>query len=90
MNLLARGLNLPLRGLVWLYRTLVTPWKPRTCRFQPTCSQYAAEALRLHPPHRALWLIIRRLTRCHPWGSGGEDPVPPPRGRDRDSGDRPV
>lgn len=72
-------LKAPLVALVWLYRTLISPWKPRTCRFHPSCSAYAAEALRTHPLPRAVALIVRRLLRCHPWGGSGEDPVPPAR-----------
>jgi putative membrane protein insertion efficiency factor len=48
------------------------------CRFDPTCSQYAAEAIATHGPGRGVWLATRRLVRCHPWGGLGYDPVPPP------------
>jgi putative membrane protein insertion efficiency factor len=64
---------------VWLYRRLVGPWKPPTCRFDPTCSHYALEALRLHGALRGSWLVARRLLRCHPFCEPGHDPVPPPR-----------
>jgi putative membrane protein insertion efficiency factor len=47
------------------------------CRYQPSCSQYAIEAVRLHGARRGSWLAARRLCRCHPWGGCGEDPVPP-------------
>jgi hypothetical protein len=66
---------------VRLYR-VVFAWKPRTCRFEPTCSQYALDALRAHGAVRGLWLTTRRLARCHPFCEPGFDPVPPPRGRD--------
>ena len=58
------------------YQKYISPLKPATCRFTPTCSQYAIEALRKHGPLRGLWLALRRLLRCHPWGGSGYDPVP--------------
>ena len=54
-------------------------WRPSPCRYHPTCSEYAAEALETHGAARGLWLAARRLGRCHPWGSYGMDPVPPRR-----------
>lgn len=83
MRPLGAVLKAPLLVLVWLYRMLVSPLKPRSCRFEPTCSQYAQEALRLHGPLTAIFLIVRRVARCHPWGGSGYDPVPPPRRRER-------
>jgi putative membrane protein insertion efficiency factor len=50
---------------------------PPSCRYQPSCSQYAIEALREHGALRGSWLAVRRLLRCHPWGGHGYDPVPP-------------
>jgi len=61
---------------VWLYRRCISPWKPRTCRFDPTCSQYALQALRRRGAIVGSWLTIRRLLRCHPYCEGGYDPVP--------------
>ncbi len=66
----------PLLALVWLYRRLLSPLKPPTCRFVPTCSAYAMEALRRHGAFRGTWLTFRRLIRCHPFTEPGEDPVP--------------
>ncbi len=71
-----RGVNFPFAVLVRSYQLLVSSWWPRTCRFEPSCSQYALDALRAFPPPRALALIFRRLIRCHPWGKGGFDPLP--------------
>ncbi len=61
---------------VWLYRALVSWWKPATCRFRPTCSRYALEALRVHGALRGSWLTVRRVCRCHPFTEPGFDPVP--------------
>ncbi len=73
----ARWLNLPIVALVRAYQVVLSPLMAGHCRFVPTCSEYALEACRVHPPHRALWLILRRLGRCQPWGgAGGWDPVP--------------
>jgi putative membrane protein insertion efficiency factor len=71
-SLLAR----PLLLLVHLYRATAIVRTPR-CRFLPTCSTYAVEALRTHGALRGTWLAIRRVGRCHPWNLGGFDPVPP-------------
>lgn len=66
---------------VHLYRYAISPWLPRACRFEPSCSTYALEALHAHGPFRGTWLALKRLARCHPieWlgGSSGLDPVPP-------------
>jgi uncharacterized protein len=59
------------------YKVTLSPWIGRQCRFQPTCSDYAAQALTLHGPIRGGALAARRLCRCHPWGGSGYDPVPP-------------
>jgi putative membrane protein insertion efficiency factor len=70
-------LALPLRGLVWLYRKMISPFLGNNCRFEPSCSAYAEEALRQHGAFRGGWLAARRIGRCHPWGGSGYDPVPP-------------
>jgi putative membrane protein insertion efficiency factor len=73
---LARALALPVRGLVGLYRSAVSPLIGANCRFEPTCSEYAEEALRRYGLFRGGWLTLKRLARCHPWGGHGYDPVP--------------
>ena len=72
MSPLAHLLALPVRG----YRLLFSPWVGHGCRFQPTCSSYALEALERHGAFRGGWLVLRRIGRCHPWGGHGFDPVP--------------
>jgi putative membrane protein insertion efficiency factor len=61
------------------YRRWVSPVLPPACRFHPSCSEYAADAIASHGPARGLGLAARRLSRCHPWCEGGLDPVPSPR-----------
>jgi len=67
-----------LRGLVRLYQLLLSPLLPPSCRFHPTCSNYALEALSHHGTLRGSILAIRRIGRCHPFHPGGHDPVPLP------------
>jgi uncharacterized protein len=64
-------------GLVRLWQWTFSAIMPPSCRFQPSCSAYAVEALRIHGPLKGVWLTVRRLGRCHPWGGHGYDPVPP-------------
>ena len=64
--------------LIRVYQTILSPFVGQHCRFYPTCSSYAVEAVEKHGAARGLWLSIRRLSRCHPWHEGGVDPVPEP------------
>ncbi|MBH5318090.1 membrane protein insertion efficiency factor YidD [Paenibacillus sp. GSMTC-2017] len=61
---------------VHFYRKAISPWKPPTCRFYPTCSAYALEAIERHGPAKGAWLAAKRIGRCHPFHPGGFDPVP--------------
>lgn len=72
--------RLPQRALVTIvrgYRLLLSPWIGSQCRFEPTCSAYALQALELHGAAGGSYLAARRILRCHPWCAGGLDPVPP-------------
>lgn len=72
--------GLALRGAIRLYQWLISPLLPPSCRFLPSCSQYAFEAVGEHGALRGSALAIWRLARCHPWGGSGYDPVPPAAG----------
>ncbi|HLU51227.1 MAG TPA: membrane protein insertion efficiency factor YidD [Flavobacteriaceae bacterium] len=62
--------------LIRMYQVLISSWTPATCRFQPTCSHYSAEAIKKYGPWKGLKLAVKRIMRCHPWGGSGYDPVP--------------
>ena len=63
-------------GLVWVYQRFLSPLTAPSCRYAPTCSAYATQAITRHGPWRGGWLALRRIARCHPWGGHGYDPVP--------------
>jgi uncharacterized protein len=65
-----------LLGLIRLYQVTLSPWLGRQCRYDPTCSVYATEAIERFGVRRGVWLAAKRLGRCHPWGRSGYDPVP--------------
>lgn len=66
----------PFLYLIKVYQTLISPFTPSTCRFQPTCSHYTKEALEKHGFFSGGWLALKRIFSCHPWGGSGYDPVP--------------
>ncbi len=67
-----KALMLLIRG----YRYFISPWLGSRCRYYPSCSAYALEAIERHGALRGAWLALRRIGRCHPWHAGGHDPVP--------------
>lgn len=73
MGIGRRTIQAPIR----VYRKYISPIKPATCRFYPTCSAYALEAIEIHGPLKGSWLAAKRIARCHPFNLGGLDPVPP-------------
>jgi len=71
------------KGIVWifvlpikLYQWLISPLLGQNCRHEPTCSHYAVEAIKIWGPFKGIWLGIKRISKCHPWGTFGYDPVP--------------
>jgi putative membrane protein insertion efficiency factor len=66
----------PFLLLIRLYQYVISPWIGPKCRYTPTCSHYAVEALKKHGPLKGFWLSLKRISRCHPWGGSGYDPVP--------------
>ena len=72
-----RGLALLVLAPIWVYRHVISPVTPSTCRYYPSCSAYAEQAVKTHGALRGGWLALRRLARCHPWTPGGVDHVPP-------------
>ncbi len=68
--------NVVLRVTIRAWQLLLAPVLPPSCRFEPSCSHYAEEAIASHGPARGSWLALRRVCRCHPWGGSGYDPVP--------------
>ena len=74
--MLKQILILPLILLIKFYRRFISPILPSSCRYTPTCSQYAIEALQKHGLMKGVWLTIKRILSCNPWGGSGYDPVP--------------
>ena len=66
------------KALIKGYQWFISPVLPKSCRYYPTCSSYALEALNIHGPLKGGWMGLKRILRCHPWNDGGFDPVPDP------------
>jgi putative membrane protein insertion efficiency factor len=62
--------------LIKIYKGAISPYLPRACRYTPTCSEYGIEAIKKHGPFKGTFLTLKRVSRCHPWGGHGHDPVP--------------
>ena len=76
MKKILRILSYPLLLLIKIYQWTISPLLGPKCRYTPSCSHYAAEALQKHGLFKGGWLAIKRIARCHPWGGSGHDPVP--------------
>ncbi|WP_010522099.1 membrane protein insertion efficiency factor YidD [Aquimarina agarivorans] len=74
--MLKKILIAPFLFLIFIYKNLISPFTPATCRYQPTCSQYTKDALIKHGIFKGSWLGLKRILSCHPWGGSGYDPVP--------------
>lgn len=76
MQLLKKILSWPFLLLIRFYQYVISPMIGPKCRYTPTCSAYAHEAITKYGPLKGLWLAIKRISKCHPWGGHGYDPVP--------------
>ena len=76
MKSISSLLSKAMLALIAFYRNCISPFLPPTCRYTPTCSQYAIEAIQKYGPFKGGWLALKRILRCHPFGGSGYDPVP--------------
>ena len=76
MKSIMQVLSYPFIALIKIYQWVISPWLGPQCRFTPTCSNYALQAFQKYGLFKGFWLTIKRISRCHPWGGHGEDPVP--------------
>lgn len=76
LTVLKKLISFPLLGMVYFYKYAISPLTPSSCRHVPTCSQYMIDSIKIHGPFIGLGLGLRRLSKCHPWGTHGYDPVP--------------
>lgn len=85
MGFFLKLLSWPFLLVIRVYQLIISPVWPASCRFEPTCSHYAMEAFQKRGPFLGLWLTVKRVSRCHPWGGMGYDPVPKKRTKPSDS-----
>lgn len=76
MRILQQIIRIPFILVIRIYQIIISPITPASCRYNPTCSQYAVEALKEWGIFKGSWLAIKRISSCHPWGGSGDDPVP--------------
>ncbi len=76
MSIFKKVLAFPLLLLIYIYKYAISPLTPASCRHYPTCSEDGLQTVKMHGPLRGGWMAIKRIASCHPWGSGGIDPVP--------------
>lgn len=76
MNTLKQLISFPFILLIKFYQWVISPIIGPKCRFTPTCSQYGIDAIRKYGPFKGIWLTMKRVSKCHPWGGHGHDPVP--------------
>jgi len=75
-NIIIKTITFPFIIVIKIYQLLISPLIPSSCRYTPTCSHYTIEALKKHGLFKGGWLGIKRISKCHPWGGSGHDPVP--------------
>jgi hypothetical protein len=75
-NIIIKNISFPFIIVIKIYQVLISPLFPSSCRYTPTCSHYTVEALKKHGLFKGGWLGIKRISKCHPWGGSGHDPVP--------------
>ena len=75
-KIIRQTLSLPFLLVIYFYKYAISPLTPASCRHYPSCSEYSLQAIKRHGPLRGGWLSVKRIASCHPWGSGGIDPVP--------------
>jgi putative membrane protein insertion efficiency factor len=76
MKIILQILSLPFIALIKIYQWIISPWLGSQCRYTPTCSNYSIQAFKKYGVFKGLWLTVKRISRCHPWGGKGYDPVP--------------